>query len=839
MSSFRLSTRIAVAALTHVIGIYEGVVQNYKKNEGVSVLKPIKKNTALLIIGDGLKPYTLESLKSQIYSDWKIISLKEALKTDFAYGQIVLFPGDGILPPYALYEIAQHLKIIKPDLFYVDEDMIIENRISILGLFNRYLGSGLAFDKPCFKPDWSPDLFRNSDYITNFFGVSLDLLKKITDWGSKYELILKASEITENIAHIPRILFHVKNDISGISETALGGHLVRTNRPGKIKKGLLEKSCQIEYEFAKTSKLSIIIPNKDNVETLRTCISSILKSTYKNIEILVVENHSVHLETFLYYAEISKWPFVKVLKWENKFNYSAVNNFAVTHATGEALLFLNNDIEAISPDWMERMLEYALREDVGCVGAKLYYPDGTIQHAGVIVGLGGLAGHGHVNFKRDADGYCGRLNLSAVTAACLMMRKDVFEEVGGFDEGYPLAFNDVDLCCKIREKDYLIVWTPYAQLYHHESKTRGSDDTPEKLRRFQGEVSLFKEKWTELLLQGDPYYNHNLTLTAENFAVLTWKYDKAKDEYDKKISEEILLEAMSVDAEPLFDYFLDKKASGISASEFLVTSYHKQEATLKAFENNPPAAVWIDPCARLSSLRCYHVYKWLITRGYRYFEAGGAGFLIRRDKYGGLRLSKPDDIAESNKLSKVFSCGELDYLPTRWGKMHDSLFERFACNFDLAGVNDVEMGAAGWAKVGKAHDPYFIWNLSDRLDGGVFDFIRIEFETRPLDDARFRCQFFWASQGEGFYEDCSLTFDVLGRTLFIPLGFYPQWLKSRNIDNIRLDIDNYIGEIKISALTFMSFRGECIEGSGIVSDYKKIKEGFTETEIITRLLQEI
>jgi GT2 family glycosyltransferase len=226
---------------------------------------------------------------------------------------------------------------------------------------------------------------------------------------------------------------------------------------------------------------------------------------------------------FKLYDELKELENVKIVIWNKPFNYASINNFAVNFAAGEFLLFLNNDTEVINPDWLERLLEHAQRPDVGAVGAKLYYHDDKIQHAGVIIGIGGVAGHSHKFFPREADGYMGRAkviqNLSAVTAACMMMRKEVFEEIGGFDEGYPYAFNDVDLCMKIREKGYLIVWTPYAQLYHYESKSRGYEDIPEKRERFKKEIEYFQKKWKLIFDKGDPYYNPNLTLDREDFSI--------------------------------------------------------------------------------------------------------------------------------------------------------------------------------------------------------------------------------------------------------------------------------------------------------------------------------
>lgn len=268
--------------------------------------------------------------------------------------------------------------------------------------------------------------------------------------------------------------------------------------------------------------ISILIPNKDHITDLLKCIQSIeAKSTYDNYEILVIENNSTMPETFACYRELEKDEKIRILSYEGEFNYSAINNFAAGQAKGEYFLLLNNDTEVISPDWMEELLMYAQRPDVGAVGAMLYYPDDTVQHAGVVIGIGGFAGHVHVGFPKGNGGYMSRMayagNMSAVTAACMMVSRKVYEEVGGLSEDFRVAFNDVDFCLKIREKGYLVVFNPYAELYHYESKSRGYETTPEKKARFDGEVAHFKERWAKILLEGDPYFNPNFTLTRGDF----------------------------------------------------------------------------------------------------------------------------------------------------------------------------------------------------------------------------------------------------------------------------------------------------------------------------------
>ncbi len=236
-----------------------------------------------------------------------------------------------------------------------------------------------------------------------------------------------------------------------------------------------------------------------------------------------MENGSIETSTFELYSKLENWENIGIIEWKKPFNFSAINNFAVRYAKGEIILFLNNDTEVISQDWLERMLEHVLRKEVGAVGSKLYYDNETIQHGGVVLGLGGIAGHPYRYFPKNSFGYMNRLkaihNLSAVTGACLMTKRRVFEEVGGFDERFAFAFNDIDLCLKMREKGYLVIWTPYAELYHYESKTRGHEDTPEKQERFRREIEYFRSKWKHVLKKGDPYYNPNLTLDREDFSI--------------------------------------------------------------------------------------------------------------------------------------------------------------------------------------------------------------------------------------------------------------------------------------------------------------------------------
>ncbi len=470
---------------------------------------------------EALKNYS--SKDERINIDFSVDDVNESLKKvtgDF----IGLVNSKDLLTTDALFEM---VKVINDnrniDFIYSDEDKVNEDE-------SQYV-------EPNFKPDWSPDTFRCYNYIGHFTIFSKSLLQEIgyvnNEYNSnkEYDIYLRLTEKANKIYHIPRVLYHNRITENSIEENSskdncgkevLKNHLNRMGLKGSVSDGLIPNSYKINYDIENEPKVSIIIPNKDEVDTLRTCITSILnKSTYKNYEIVIVENNSVSEEIFNYYEEISKIDNIKVVKWEKGFNYSAINNFGFKETTGEYIVLLNNDIEVISENWIEEMLMYAQRDDIGIIGAKLYYPDDTVQHAGVILGIGGVAGHSHANFKRNDDGFAGRLkvvqNLSAVTAACLMVRRNVYEEVNGLNEDLAVAFNDIDFCLKVRKKGYLIVFSPYVEMYHYESKSRGKDDTKEKSARFESEIKTFHNEWG--LWVRDPYYNENLTLDKEDFSL--------------------------------------------------------------------------------------------------------------------------------------------------------------------------------------------------------------------------------------------------------------------------------------------------------------------------------
>ena len=442
---------------------------------------------------------------------------------------LALFDHDDVLHPSALFEVMNVICEEDADFIYTDETTFHETPKD-------------AF-LPHFKPDYAPDTLRGNNYICHFTVFRKDLPEKAGggfrsefDGSQDYDLILRLTEQAERIRHIPKILYYWRAHRDSVAESvgakpyvidaahkAIREHLERVGLRGEVLDTRVPSIYRIRYAIEGEPLISILIPNKDHREDLKRCVDSIReKSTWKNYEIIVIENNSTEEETFRYYRELEEDPRIRVVRYEGSFNYSAVNNLGARESRGDYLLLLNNDTEIITPEWMEEMLMFAQREDVGAVGAKLYYPDGTIQHAGIGLGLLHLAGHYHRGFAGEEPGYMGRLcyaqDMSAVTAACMMVPKAVYEAAGGLDESYSVVFNDVDLCLRIRESGKLIVWTPFAELTHYESKSRGSDeDTKEKLAFFKTETKRFQTKWNEALTKGDPYYNPNLTRSKEDF----------------------------------------------------------------------------------------------------------------------------------------------------------------------------------------------------------------------------------------------------------------------------------------------------------------------------------
>lgn len=443
---------------------------------------------------------------------------------------IGLFDHDDILAENALYEIVNALQEDDYDILYTDEDKIS--------------GDGKEHNDPNFKPDFSMDLFRSHNYITHFFVVKHSIMSKIGGFRSEYDgsqdydLMFRCIENSEKIKHIAMILYHWRihqNSVAGdpaskmyaydAGKRAIEDHLKRMNIAASVEHQGLWGMYHVKYETKGNPLISIVIPNKDHTKDLDVCIRSIQeKSSYRNFEMIIVENNSTERETFSYYEKIQEeFENVKVVTWEGSFNYSAINNFGVQYTNGAYLLFLNNDTEMISENALQEMLGCCMREEVGAVGAKLLYEDDTVQHAGVVVGFGGYAGHVNTGIGREDYGYMVRAmincNYSAVTAACMLTKKELFLQVGGFDEQFVVACNDVDYCLQLRALDKLIVYNAFAEWYHYESKSRGYEDTPEKLARFENEVKKFQKKWPEILEKGDPFYNPNFPVTQAPFTL--------------------------------------------------------------------------------------------------------------------------------------------------------------------------------------------------------------------------------------------------------------------------------------------------------------------------------
>ena len=441
-----------------------------------------------------------------------------------------LLDHDDLLAPNALYEIVQALQEHpQADALYTDEDKVTTE------LDEHF--------QPHLKPDFNLDLLRSNNYICHFFVVRRSIVEKAGgfrkefDGAQDYDFIFRCTESAREVLHVPEILYHWRTHKASTADNpaskmyafeagkrAIEANLERTGTKGVVSHTQDLGFYRVKYPVQGKPLISVIIPNKDEKETLQTCLEMLNNNTsYQNFEIIIIENNSTTDEIFRYYKELSKNPRIHLLRWGKEFNYSAINNFGVVHAKGDYLLFLNNDVKSINPDWMEEMLGVCQRPEVGGVGAKLIYPDNTIQHAGCVIGIGGIAGHMFVDMPADRTGYLHKASLlqdmSAVTAACLMMKKEVFEEAGGFTEELAVAFNDVDLCLKVRKNNHLIVYDPYAKLYHMESKTRGAEDSKEKVRRFQTEIEYMRCHWLDILKNGDPYYNKNLSLTKWNYSL--------------------------------------------------------------------------------------------------------------------------------------------------------------------------------------------------------------------------------------------------------------------------------------------------------------------------------
>ena len=501
-------------------------------------IKGRKTRDAVMKIPDGdteltsvIREYQLKDsrIRYEILKENKSIAENSNAAMEMATGDFVgLLDHDDTLEPNALYEVAGKIcEDDRVDVVYTDEDKINSK--------------GTKHLTPNMKPDFNLDLLRSNNYICHLFVVRRILMEKVGgfrkefDGAQDYDFILRCTEEAEKIAHVHKVLYHWRTHEKSTSDNpeskiyafhagrrAVEAHLQRLGIQAEV-----EETCDLGYYRVKypvigSPMVSILIPNKDQLQTLKKCLKSILEKTeYTNYEILIIENNSTEKETFEFYKKIDGRHHVRVLYWDKEFNYSAINNFGAAQAKGEYLLLLNNDTEVITKGWMKELLSHCQRPEVGMVGAKLYFPDNTIQSAGTIIGMGGMADHAFVNMDRKKSGYMHRasiqVDMSGVTAACAMVKRSVYEEVHGLEEKLTVAFNDVDLGLKIVTAGYLIVFDPYAELYHYESKSRGVND--EKKERHAREVKYTQEKWADFLAAGDPCYNQNLTLAKHNFSL--------------------------------------------------------------------------------------------------------------------------------------------------------------------------------------------------------------------------------------------------------------------------------------------------------------------------------
>ena len=499
-------------------------------------------NWELCIADDkSTNPKTLSYLKSIQKSKIKITFLKQNLNISaasntalaLATGEyILLMDNDDEITPDALYEVVKAINETSADFIYSDED-----KLEMDG----------SFSDPHFKSDYAPDMILSQNYISHLGVIKKSLIDQVggftlgLEGAQDYDLYLKVFEHTSKITHIAKVLYHWRkipgstaaefSDKSYAQDAgmlALENTIQRKQIKAKVLNGKYPGTYRVKYDILGNPLVSIIIPFKDKPELLTMCLESILnKSTYQNFEIIGVSNNSSEQATFNEMTRLETLDGrIKFYEYNVPFNYSQINNYAVREiAKGEQIILLNNDIEIITSDWIESMLEHSQRKEIGCVGAKLYYPNDTIQHAGVIIGIGGVAGHSHKYYDKAYPGYFSRLeliqNLSAVTAACMMVKKSIYEKLNGLnEESLKIAFNDVDFCLRVREVEYLNLFTPYCEAYHHESISRGHEDNGEKIERFNSEVDYMLKRHQKVLAEGDLYYNPNLTLDREDFTLL-------------------------------------------------------------------------------------------------------------------------------------------------------------------------------------------------------------------------------------------------------------------------------------------------------------------------------
>lgn len=451
------------------------------------------------------------------------ISINTNRAISMATGDFIVFADhDDALTKDAFYEMAKALnQDPKIEILYSDEDKVNKTDTNYFG--------------PHLKTEFDMDLLRCNNYICHIFAVKREvldrvgLLRKEYDGAQDYDFVLRCCEQSNHICHIPKVLYHWRvhpQSTAGNPQSklyafeagrrAVEDHYRRTGVEATVESTDMLGRYRTRRAVLGQPLVSVLIPNMDHVEELTTCLDSLFsKTSYANYEVLIIENNSKEPETFAYYEKLKEeHSNLRVIRWGKAFHYAAMHNEAVMEARGEYLLFLNNDVEIRNGDWMMEMLSHCQRDEVGAVGAKLYYPDGTIQHAGVVIGFGGVAGHLFAGTAGDQEGYMAALvsvrQVSAVTAACMMTKKSLYGQVGGMDESFQVAYNDVDYCLKLRTLGKEVLFTPYAELTHFESKSRGLEDTPEKKRRLMREAKHFATKWPDILKNGDPFFNQNL-----------------------------------------------------------------------------------------------------------------------------------------------------------------------------------------------------------------------------------------------------------------------------------------------------------------------------------------
>lgn len=531
-------------------------VFNTDKNMLISMLESVESQTYNnweLCIADGNSsaPHVKEILLSYSRKDSRIkvsflnqnynIAGNSAKALELATGEFVAFlDHDDELSPFALYEVVTVLnKSNDIDIIYSDED-----KISPMG----------KRCQPFFKPDWSPDMILSVNYVCHFLVIRKTLVDKVGgiregfDGAQDYDLVLRCIFETSKIVHIPKILYHwrmhsestaqniyTKNYAHEAGQKALKEYFSKKGIEADVDIGGGITNYRIIYKLKYYPKISIIIPFKDKYKLLKKCVESILnKSSYKNYELILVSNNSTDSNLFDYLKKLRENSLIKIIEYNQPFNYSKVNNYAVKYSDGEVLLFLNNDTEVISENWLESMVGYVMRKEIGAVGCKLLYPDNTIQHAGVIIGLTGFAGHVFNGLPENAYTYFGSVNFVrnylAVTGACMMIRREVFDEIDGFDERFKLCGSDVEICLRLIEKGYRILYIPFAKLYHHEAKTRGN-----KIPAL--DFKLSSTVYEKYLTRGDPYYNPNLTLLKTNCSL--------KNNGEDEILKEIIINALA------------------------------------------------------------------------------------------------------------------------------------------------------------------------------------------------------------------------------------------------------------------------------------------------------